>query len=841
MERNRQWSSVRFNRLSARNATSLGLSVRDSCSSTVLTAVHSEELSHDSYRHASAHYSVRGVTSPLSHKYSDQACNPKLLMMIGPSSNEETAAISPLLSSRRINHISLLASSNAFRKQTNYPYLFKAVPAIYFQVDAIADIIEAFGWKYVSLISSDGVFGGEEGADYLRGAVRRRGHSFCLAMDETFSTKYRTNALQGIMRRLDQDKRAKIIVLFAGKNETVQFLTAMVDAKISNRVLLTGETWVNEVNVKLLPPNLTVLGLSPRPINLERFRGFRRSLENMFKSPQAVRKELNENPFFRPFLEDQLKCDLGAFCGDKYLCRSLSRKQQSFRRKCNEEDLVIKNIPKLEHMGTFVFAAEVAIRAAFAVHRKMLSRSECLHPDRIFAAMFCELNSLRMPCNEKYFMKRRWPDGADRGRCRAFTRSKSSSPVYTVYNVQRSLQNKPPQIVPVAVWSDFTGRTPDARLNWLDRIDWGNGHLVDWNDSTKWPISTCSSACRFGQKRHYDDLFLAHCCWSCQDCDIMEYTASADSETCLRCPAGFEPNLERSNCTKFVPVIIDRESSVVAVCLFICSASSLGAVLTLVIFWKRRSTPLIRASNLRLSIVILAAMAFGCSATMLSFLRPNETLCKSILAATYPLVCLAVSGILVKTHHFAELCQHLKASGGKCIQRIPLIQLQIGFMFLASFVDFLMLIIGIGAQTMTVKHVRYPAEGRTAILVCEWSTGWKGVVFSYHVLLNITCLWFGFRSRNAPLPFNEARLTFLASVCTLFAWMGVIPASYITSDSLRPIVFSMSVTTIFFAAWASLFATRLYGLYYSKKNVPDSPEIDSRRSTVHDHVPDSSG
>ena len=85
----------------------------------------------------------------------------------------------------------------------------------------------------------------------------------------------------------------------------------------------------------------------------------------------------------------------------------------------------------------------------------------------------------------------------------------------------------------------------------------------------------------------------------------------------------------------------------------------------------------------------------------------------------------------------------------------------------------------------------------------------------YNVLIIITCLIFGFKTRNLPENFNESRYIFISVCATLFIWIAFIPTYATTSNHQnKNIILILALILNSFVMLLTMFVPRIYALFF---------------------------
>jgi hypothetical protein len=131
--------------------------------------------------------------------------------------------------------VSYASTGTALSDKTLYDLFARTVPSDMFQARAIADIVNRMGWSYVSLVSSEGLYGDSGSKEFIKQASNRR---ICIAVHEKISPTIGDGAYDLIVQSLFK-RNATGVVLFTRAEDTRELLMAVKRAK-----LLHNFAWV---------------------------------------------------------------------------------------------------------------------------------------------------------------------------------------------------------------------------------------------------------------------------------------------------------------------------------------------------------------------------------------------------------------------------------------------------------------------------------------------------------------------------------------------------------------------------------------------------------------------
>ncbi|KAG8001942.1 Extracellular calcium-sensing receptor [Nibea albiflora] len=319
---------------------------------------------------------------------------------------------------------------------------------------------------------------------------------------------------------------------------------------------------------------------------------------------------------------------------------------------------------------------------------------------------------------------------------------------------------------------------------------------LTWMDgSTQVPVSVCSDSCPPGTRKVLQKG-KPICCYDCILCPEGEISNATDSPDCFPCPKEFWPNAERDTCFP-KPVEFLSFDEVLGI---ILAAFSVGgaclAIVTAVVFFRHRTSPIVRANNSELSFLLLFSLTlcFLCSLTFIG--APSDWSCMLRHTAFGITFVLCISCVLGKT---IVVLMAFKATlpgsnvmkwFGPPQQRMTVVS----FTFVQVLICIIWLVVSppFPMKNLTVYKERIILECALGSAIGFWA------VIGYIGLLAVFCFVLAVLARKLPDNFNEAKLITFSMLIFCAVWITFIPA-YVSSPG------KFTVAVEIFAILASSF------------------------------------
>lgn len=121
-------------------------------------------------------------------------CGDNIVGVIGPQTTAVTLKLANMGRVFRVPQVSYLATSPRLSDTAEFPFFFRTVPSDYHQANAIIELLNEFGWNYVSIVYSDSEYG-ETGFESIKKIIEKE-RDICLGESITiYNYHFRGNEI----------------------------------------------------------------------------------------------------------------------------------------------------------------------------------------------------------------------------------------------------------------------------------------------------------------------------------------------------------------------------------------------------------------------------------------------------------------------------------------------------------------------------------------------------------------------------------------------------------------------------------------------------------------------
>ncbi|XP_076850876.1 LOW QUALITY PROTEIN: extracellular calcium-sensing receptor-like [Brachyhypopomus gauderio] len=667
--------------------------------------------------------------------------------VVGDSASTPSISLARTLGLFGIPQVSHYATCACLSERRQFPAFFRTVPSDQHQAAALAKMVKYFGWTWIGTVRSDTDYGNYGMAAFLRAAQEE---GICVEYSEVY---YRTQPRSKLERVANVIRRStsRVIVTFVHAGDLIFLMNELSREPLPPLQWIGSDTWI--IHPDFLRFNICAGALGfgvPRSV----IPGLREFLLDL--SPAQTLK----SSILTEFWESSFSCSL---------------KGRTGVRQCDgSEDIRTLQNPYTDtsqlRITNMVYKATYAI--AHAIHALICSDTRC--DNTIKFSPWQILNQLkRVNFTTKNGYQVNFDSNGD------------SVAVYELINWQFK-KDGALDFVPVGSYDASKPREQEFRMS--SAISWVGGQ-------TEMPVSVCSESCPPGTRKAIQKGRPV-CCYDCIPCAEGEISNYTDSLDCVHCPPEFWPNTKQDSCLpKSVEFLSWDENLSIILTVFSITGAFMSVCVTAV-FYKHRTSPIVRANNSELSFLLLFSLTlcFLCSLTFIG--RPSEWSCMLRHTAFGITFVLCISCVLGKT--IVVLMAFRATLPGSNVMKLfgpPQQRLSVlGF----TLVQVLICVLWIkNSPPFPLKNLKHHKE--RIILECGLgSVVGFWAVLGYIGLLAVLCFILAFLARKLPDNFNEAKFITFSMLIFCAVWITFIPA-YVSSPG------KFTVAVEIFAILASSF------------------------------------
>ncbi|XP_029435503.1 extracellular calcium-sensing receptor-like [Rhinatrema bivittatum] len=704
----------------------LGFRIHGSCFSTALAMASTLSL-------------LSGTEDPVPNYQC--ASSAPLLGAIGEAAFEISITMASLLGVYKIPQISYGSSILELSDKIIFPSFFRTVPNDLLEAQAMALLLQYFGWTWVGILAEENDYG----VSSLENEITRLGG--CVAFLEKLLIPLSKEIVMRIVETVKQST-AKVIVVYSHVSSVAPIFKAIAKENIQ------GKVWVGTTAFIITPdyfPDDTwqslngTLALALHVNDIHGFKDFVYSIQ-----PSTSKDDI----FIKAFWEKAFSCTWQEDSHNHIQMINISR-GPSF---CTGTEKVEHLDPALFDFNNlrYTYNAYLAVYAfAHALHNLLSCKTDDGSLSTGSCATIDEIHPLQVLQHLRH------------GR---FVTDSGEEVFFDE-------KGDPPAIYDILNWQIFPNRTYQSiTVNFSapqgERVTI-NESSIAWNSFfSKVPESVCSASCPPGFRKAAREGEPV-CCFDCVPCADGEITNQTDAVDCQNCPDDQWSNKNRDSCISRIIEVLSYEDPLGSVLSAISILCSLVTIAILGIFIKYKDTPIVKANNRELSYLLLLSLVFCFLCSLLFIGRPTNVTCILRQTAFGVIFSLSISCILAKTIIVVVAFNATKPNSAlkKWVgTRIPSYLVP-----LCSIIQFILCLVWLGTAP-PYSSVNLEIAQKIIIQCSEGSIELFYTMLGYLGFLACISFIVAFLARNLPDSFNEAKFITFSLLVFVSVWISFIPA-----------------------------------------------------------------
>ena len=524
-----------------------------------------------------------------------------IISLIGPSESSTALFIAGFLRMLNVSSISGSTTSAELSYPT-YDHLFRTLPSDTFLAKAMVDLVTHFNWSYVAVVGLDDSYG-RNGVWAVVSESTSRKSSFCIALTEFVRRESLNPSISNTVRKLKQMDNVKVVILWLYENYQSKFLAEV------KRQNLTGRVWI--LSGVYLTSTLPIEGILESSIGfaLHAFSdsGFKEYLNDILVKERDSRSYPEWN---------YSRNEIRKFFNSKKCVNSQIE-------QCSND--LIKEIYNA-YVPYFIDAV-YAVAHALDIFYRNFSCNETKDRRKLQIVHSSDVQKLLGRVSfDGLTGKIEFDRFGDRG-----------SAYYDIFSFEKVPNGDVESVKMVRIGEWNNSKRNETPLIFHEALHWTT-------TSGRPPKSECSEQCPPGTRKS----FTSPCCWQCLPCLGETISPSAGSESCSECPIGTMSNQAKTECDTLPSANISYGSASGILILTFATIGVVVALLCLAALYKFWNSPIVKASNRELNLVLLLATLSLLSLAFIDVFISTNVICKIIYPLRYLTYNFCLSILLVK-------------------------------------------------------------------------------------------------------------------------------------------------------------------------------------------------
>ncbi|KAM5191428.1 vomeronasal type-2 receptor 26-like [Mantella aurantiaca] len=298
------------------------------------------------------------------------------------------------------------------------------------------------------------------------------------------------------------------------------------------------------------------------------------------------------------------------------------------------------------------------------------------------------------------------------------------------------------------------------------------------------PVSICSEDCPPGY-RSVMKRGIHRCCFNCLPCSEGEISNETDKGSCHKCPEDQWPNDHNKCEPKPVEYLSYNNNTMVLLVSILSAMCFLKTAIIFGIFIVFQDSPIVKANNKNLSLVLLVSIMLSFLCVFLFLGRPVCVSCMLRQTSFGIIFTVAISSILAKT---ITVYSAFKATKPGSSWRIFVgVKMSYCLVLVCLVIQIVIAIVWLFISPPFPERNVYLYIDKIIIQCNEGSMVAFSILLGYMGVLAVISFFVAFLARNLPNSFNEAKYITFSMLVFCSVWVAFVPA-YISSTGKNTVL-----------------------------------------------------
>ncbi|XP_053120532.1 vomeronasal type-2 receptor 26-like [Hemicordylus capensis] len=669
-----------------------------------------------------------------------------LLSIIGTLRSDLSINTANFLGIYKIPQISYGSFDSTLNETPLFPFFYRTVPSVSLQFIGVSRLLAYFGWKWISLITSEN----DNGRDFLQiMSQEMRKTNSCVELTILFRANVHIDpeSIQKLAMHLSR-LSSNVMVAHGESNQFIVLNILLIEKEIGRKVWIITAMWDFTSHSGIIPLNLTAFnGALSFEVHKREIPGFRKFLRGL--NPDQYQNEL--------YLKN--------FWSELFNCTWSSDALDTNWKKCTTNENLEDVDVNLFDMNTSWLSYSIS-NALYAIAHTLhaivsLQSANMMKKSRV------ELHAIQAWQLNPFLKEIRFNNSA-----REEITFDDTGHLHAGYDILN--------------WVILPNNTPaPTQFGSIEPQGFAKNHtflihdeVIVWSNSfNQTPSSVCSESCLPGYRRVIPEGKLP-CCFICDQCIEGEVSSQKDMDHCEECPEDQYPSVCQDNCIPKVVSFLSYEEPLGIILASTSGCLSLVTVLVLGLFIKNRSTPIVKANNRDLTFILLTSLLLSFLCALIFIGQPRKVTCL-LRQMTFGIIfSTAVSSLLAKT--ITVVLAFLARSPGNGMRKLMGKKLANSIVLFCTLLQLGICGIWLGIAPPFPDVEKSLEYGRMSLVCNEGSVTMFYIVLGYMGVLAIVCCTVAFLARQLPDGFNETKLITFSMLVFCCVWLSFIP-TYLSS------------------------------------------------------------
>ena len=749
----------------------LGYDIRDTCRSENIALDESVDFVFSSDR-------LEPETCFDSNLNMNISTKPPVLAVIGAIDSYISIPLASFFRVFKMPQISFASTSLLLSDRDLYTYFYRTVPSDQHQTQAMIDLIVYFGWKYVSTIYSNNLYGRPAVDEFHKLAKAK---SVCIDYNKGIddSTDY------VLMANDLLNSTANVVVLFASVHHVEMLLTevhALYSSGTSKRRFLwiASGSWSQEIDTNYQDITIGKWGTAPYSEKVPLFDKYYSQL-----TPATNKR----NPWFCEFYERYYDCSIGVNCSNMSI---VNDSRYTFHQDSYDATAIDAVYSVAHAINNFLNDNCNQPLVWYHENQTCLGQKRTLNGSNLLE--YIKILNFSSPSGKEI----------------SFNEHGGVKPKYNIYNYQvlSSCQNcsKSFEIVNVGYWDGTV-----SQFKFYPNITMQFG--LDESDEIVYQLK---SQCRSCNPGFINRKVVSSCCGTCDPCLGQSYTNTSSSTKCQICPQymwGNDPLTGSNGCVDIEESYLKPSDGWSIVLILLAIIGLLAIVFVSGVFIYFWNTPIVKSSGREQMVLLLSGITLCFLITVLFIPKPTVALCTLQRIGTGFCFSLIVCAVFIKLIRIARIfLQKSAISRPKFIS--PIHQILFTFLFVGIQIVLELISLSVIHPGVTKNQVNNTQNTNNFPVLSLQCTTPHTVLLVIQMLylsaLMIASNGLAVLTIRFPQNFNESKYVAFSTFSLGLIWIAFIVTYFATDAQFQSAVISLSIQVSALAVLVCLFGPRVF-------------------------------